>query len=117
MSTLSVLLASLAGLTLAPASGLPSEDVLTQSRVVNFASEQLLTDEGVESLRREIAHTARRVCREPGSLHSRISREARACAQTAYEQGLEQLEIQVAEARASRRQYAQSAIESDQAAH
>jgi hypothetical protein len=51
MSTLSVLLASLAGLTLAPAAELPSEDVLTQSRVMNFASEQLLTDEGVEALR------------------------------------------------------------------
>lgn len=117
MSTFSVLLASLAGLTLAPASELPSEDVRTQSRAINFASEQLLTDEGVEALRQEIAHTARRVCREPGNLRSRISHEARACAQTAYAQGLEQLQVQVAEVRASSLQYAQSAIEAEEVVH
>ncbi|WP_158267875.1 UrcA family protein [Oceanicaulis sp.] len=114
MSTLSVLLVSLAGLALTPASELPAEDTVTQSRAVNFANEQLLSDEGVEAIRQQIAYSARRVCTEPGNLNSYISREARACARTAYEQGLEQLEIKVAEVRASHRYYAQSATESEQ---
>ena len=117
MSTLSVMLASLAGLTLAPAEALPSEDVVTQSRVLNFAHEQLLSDEGVDALRQELAHAARMVCREQGNIHSRISREARDCAQTAYAQGLEQLELQVAQARATSRQYAQNSNESSQGTH
>jgi hypothetical protein len=83
MSTLSVMLASLAGLTLAPAAELPSEDS-SDPGVGSFISHpnNLLADDGVSKRLRQsaIARPARVVCREPGNpLRSRMGREARVC--------------------------------------
>lgn len=117
MSTFSVMLASLAGLTLAPAAELPSETLLVQDRVIHFTSEQLLAEDGVEALRHRIALSARMVCRESGNPLSRMGREARACIDNAYRDGVEQLEIKVAEARETNRQYALTSTDSARSTH
>lgn len=107
MSMLTVMLASMAGLTLASA---PAEDDVIETRhTINYASEELLTDDGVMRLRQQIARTARSVCYDDATRYTRFSRETRQCIDAAYAEGLQQLEVKVAEARNTSRNFAQAA--------
>lgn len=115
MSMVTLMLASMAGLMLTPATA--TEDRVVETRqAVNYASEQLLTDDGVRQVRLQIASTARDVCYDRASRFTRFSRETRQCIQSAYEDGLEQLEVKVAEARNTSRSYAQAVVNAEESA-
>lgn len=76
------------------------------TRVINFQTEQLLTEQGVAQLRHTLQMNARMVCEpsDPRNLEER--RLASLCAETAYALALAQLEIKVAQARSAGRNYA-----------
>lgn len=116
MSMLTVMLVSAAGLTLTPVSD-ANETHIEESQVVNYASELLLTDEGVQQVRRQIASSARSVCQENGHFTARFNQDTRRCIDDAYRAGVEQLEIKVAEARQVSRTYAQAVVNASEAAY
>ena len=107
MSMLTVMLASAAGLLLSSAPSQEAAEQLSQ-KTINYAHEQLLTEDGVERLRLEIARTARSVCANQGSLDAHFSRGTRDCVNRAYADGMEQLEIKLAQARGGFGAYAQA---------
>lgn len=115
MSMVTIMLASMAGLMLTPASA--EDGVVEKRQSINYSSEQLLTEDGVEELRQQIARTAREVCIDGNSRFTRYSRETRQCIQTAYADGLSQLDVKVAEARTAARTYARAELEAEGSAH
>ena len=109
MSIVTVMLASVAGLSLTPVAA-HEDRVVENTRIINYAPEILRTDEGVEHIRRLIANSARTVCQENGRIYTRLDPETRRCVDNAYRDGIEQLQIKVAEARQVSRSYAQTLI-------
>lgn len=101
-------LAGAASLTLCAtvsASALPTA-AEQSSYVVNFQTEQLLTEHGVNELRQALRASARHVCQPNYARTLQERRQVALCAEEAYAQALQQLEIKVAQARLSGRQYA-----------
>ena len=111
MSMVTVMLVSMAGLMLTPADS--AEGAVETHQSINYAREELLSDDGVQRLRTEIARTARHVCYDDKSRFTRFSRETRECIATAYEDGLAQLEIKVADARNTSRTFAQAIVNAE----
>ncbi|WP_306016896.1 UrcA family protein [Oceanicaulis sp. MMSF_3324] len=115
MSILTVMLVSAAGLSLSTVSD-ASEPRVEETESVNYANELLLTDEGVQQVRGQIASAARSVCLTNGHLTARFSQDTRRCIENAYGEAIEQLEVRVAEARQVSRSYAQAVVNSAEAA-
>lgn len=115
MSMVTVMLASMAGLMLTSADA--GDSIVEARQSINYAHEELMTDEGVQRLRLEISRTARSVCFDNSSRHTRFSRETRQCIADAYADGISQLELKVAEARNTSRSYAQAVVNAEGAAH
>lgn len=114
MSMVTIMLASMAGLALTPASA--DEGIAENRQSITYSSEQLLTEDGVEELRQQIARTAREVCIDGKSRFNRFSRETRLCIQTAYADGMDQLGVKVAEARSEARRFARAELEAEDSA-
>ena len=115
MSMVTVMLASMAGLMLTPADA--ADSIVETRQSINYAREELVSDEGVQRLRFEIIRTARSVCNDDRSRFTRFSRETRECIADAYADGIAQLEVKVAEARNTSRSYAQAVVNAEGAAH
>lgn len=116
MSMVTVMLASMAGLMLTPVAA-AEEGVVETRQAINYVSEQLLAEEGVERLRLQIARTAHAVCHEDGSVFTRFSQQTRECVQDAYEDGMAQLQVKIAEARSMGRTYAQASEQDEESAY
>lgn len=91
--------------SLAALAGAAHADNPPQS-IVEFQSGQLLTAEGRDALRAQIAETAVDVCGAPRGPELELRRERRACIETAIEQAERQLELKIAAA--SERRFAQA---------
>ena len=116
MSMVTVMLASMAGLALTPVAA-QDDAAVENTRVINYASEILHTDEGVEHVRQLIANSARSVCHQPGRDYARYSAQTRRCVEEAYREGIEQLQVKVAEARQVSRTYAAALVSSEATAY
>ena len=115
MPMVTVMLASMAGLMLTPADA--ADSIVETRQSINYAREELMSDAGVQRLRNQISRTARSVCYDNSSRHTRFSQETRQCIADAYADGIAQLEVKVAEARNTSRSYAQAVVNPEGAAH